>query len=221
MGCYSEAVRPDSCPLVAEGLKGEAESGFVHVSYLQQDTRLPAAWRTQWLCPNLKALPWCLLTWSALPSDGRSHSKRRILNAGRLCGTHSDVWTSIITELKSKAGRVFPPWAIINLTMWGESVDWKCISAPMTDICSSHLRLVSMPSSWYSPALLKRDLSAAKTCSARVQRAPVAAWQKITSRLSCREVSGDEEKQRAVKVLKVEALLSVKKLLSCPSYFII
>lgn len=75
----------------------------------------------------------------------------------------------------------------------------------MADICSSHLRLVSMLSSWYSPALLNRDLSAAKSCSARVQRAPVAAWQKITSRLSCREVSDDEEKQRAVKLLNVEA----------------
>lgn len=85
----------------------------------------------------------------------------------------------------------------------------------MADICSSHLRLVSMPSSWYSPALLKRDLSAAKTCSARVQRAPVAAWQKITSRLSCRDVSGGEDTQSSD---RHTALLSRAKLPSRPSY---
>lgn len=43
MGCYSKAVGPHSCPLAAEGREREAESGFVHVSYLQRDTRLPAA----------------------------------------------------------------------------------------------------------------------------------------------------------------------------------
>lgn len=75
----------------------------------------------------------------------------------------------------------------------------------MTEICSSHLRLVSAPSSWYSPALLKRDRSAAKSCSARVQRAPVAAWQKITSRLSCREVSDHKEGNGKVEVRDGEA----------------
>lgn len=75
------------------------------------------------------------------------------------------------------------------LTKWGASVDWKCSSTPMTDICSSHLRLVSLQCSWYSPALLNRDRNAASSCSASVHRAPVAAWQKITSRRSCRDVS--------------------------------
>lgn len=60
----------------------------------------------------------------------------------------------------------------------------------MADICSSHLRLVSLPSSWYSPALLNRDRNAASSCSANVHRAPVAAWQKITSLRSCKDVSG-------------------------------
>lgn len=78
-------VKPYSCPFAAEGLEW-AESGFVHVSYLQQDTRLPAAWRTQWLCPNPKVLPWCLLTWSAPLSEGRSHSNRGISNAVSRCG---------------------------------------------------------------------------------------------------------------------------------------
>lgn len=76
------------------------------------------------------------------------------------------------------------------LTTCGASVDWKCSSAPMTEICSSHLRLVSLPSSWYSPALLKRERSAARSCSASVHTAPVTAWQKITSRRSCSDVSG-------------------------------
>lgn len=76
------------------------------------------------------------------------------------------------------------------LTRCGASVDWKCSSTPIADICSSHLRLVSLPSSWYSPALLNRDRNAASSCSASVHRAPVAAWQKITSRRSCRDVSG-------------------------------
>jgi len=74
--------------------------------------------------------------------------------------------------------------------MCGDSVDWKCSKAPMTDICSSHFRLVSLLSSWYSPALLNRNRKAVSTCSVSVHRAPVAAWQKITSRRSCRDVSG-------------------------------
>lgn len=76
------------------------------------------------------------------------------------------------------------------LTSCGASVDWKCSSTPITDICSSHLRLVSLPSSWYSPALLNRHRNATNSCSASVHRAAVAAWQKITSRRSCRDVSG-------------------------------
>lgn len=76
------------------------------------------------------------------------------------------------------------------LTSCGASVDWKCSSTPITDICSSHLRLVSLPSSWYSPALLNRDRNATNSCSASVHSAAVAAWQKITSRRSCRDVSG-------------------------------
>lgn len=75
----------------------------------------------------------------------------------------------------------------------------------MTDICSSHLRLVSLLSSWYSPALLNRERRAVSSCSASVQRAPVAAWQKITSRRSCKDVSiveGGQKKQTKQKQRK-------------------
>lgn len=74
-------------------------------------------------------------------------------------------------------------------------MDWKCSRAPMTEICSSHLQLVSLLSSWYSPALLNRSRNAVSICSASVHRAAVAAWQKITSRRSCREVSEEEGKE--------------------------
>lgn len=99
------------------------------------------------------------------------------------------------------------------LTRCGASVDWKCSKTPMTDICSSHLRLVSLLSSWYSPALLNRHRRAVSSCSASVHRAPVAAWQKITSRRSCREVSvvveRNEVRKKRMKGGQKEALAAI------------
>lgn len=117
---HSDLVKLNSCSLAAAWFEWTKSFFVGGVSYLQLDTHLPVAWRTQWLCPSPTGRLWCLPTWSAPPS---AEERKK---------AQTSHWDDSFDSWKSSCmGRIHTKYTIEEYKIYGSGIfEWKHQTCP-------------------------------------------------------------------------------------------